>query len=268
MPGEGAARLHVLRVFCAAGGSGGNELGVFVDGAAVPADGRQPIAHELGFAETVFVDDLERAELRIFTPAVELPLAGHPLVGTAWLLREIGRPAEMLRPPAGEVAVRFDDESTFIAADPEWGPAFDFVEVGSPADVEALEGQPEGYGNVGIWAWIDRDAGTIRERVFVPEDGVPEDEATGSAALRLATQLDRPIEIHQGRGSVIQARPLDDGRAEIGGLVVLDEFREHSSPSRSRRGSSDEDAFRRKQRVTRKMKRRCPRRDSNSQPSG
>ena len=93
--------LHVLRVFCAEDGSGGNHLGVFLNGAEVAEEERQGIAHELAFAETVFVDDLERAELRIFTPEVELPLAGHPLVGTAWLLREEGTSVETLRPPAG-----------------------------------------------------------------------------------------------------------------------------------------------------------------------
>ena len=44
---------------------------------------RQAIARDLGFAETVFIDDPERAELRIFTPTVKLQLAGHPMVGTA-----------------------------------------------------------------------------------------------------------------------------------------------------------------------------------------
>lgn len=218
--------LHVLRVFCAEDESGGNALGVFLDGPAVPAGERQRIAHELGFAETVFVDDRERAEIRIFTPQTELPLAGHPLVGTAWLLREAGPAPEVLRPPAGEVPVRFERDLVFVAARPEWAPRFDFVEVGSPREVEALAGPPEGYGNVGVWSWISAEAGRIRERVFVPEAGVAEDEATGSAALRLCAQLGRPIEIHQGAGSLIHARPLDGGMAEIGGRVMLDEVRD------------------------------------------
>lgn len=217
--------LHVLRVFCAEDDSGGNPLGVFLDGPAVPEDERQGIAHELGFAETVFVDDRERAEIRIFTPEVELPLAGHPLVGTAWLLREEGTTPDVLRPPAGEAPVRFESEIAFVAARPEWGPRFDFVQVDSPREVESLAGPPEGSGNIGIWAWIAEDAGSIRERVFVPEAGVGEDEATGSAALRLCAQLDRPIEIHQGAGSLIYAGPLEGGMAEIGGRVVLDEVR-------------------------------------------
>lgn len=222
-----SAVLHVLRVFRAQDGSGGNPLGVFLDGPAVPAAARQGIARELGFAETVFVEDRDRGELRIYTPTVELPLAGHPLVGTAWLLRETGPPPQALRPPAGEIAVRFAGDLTFISGRPEWAPEFDFLELTAADEVDALDGQPDGFGNVGVWSWLDREAGTIRERVFVPEEGVPEDEATGAAAMRLVARLERPIEIHQGRGSVIRARPLGDGLVEIGGRVALDEQRDY-----------------------------------------
>lgn len=222
------AELTVLRVFCTPDGSGGNPLGVFLDGSAIPEAARQPIARDLAFAETVFVDDPERGELRIFTPEVELPLAGHPLVGTAWLLNERGIDVALLRPPAGEVPVRFAGELTQISGRPEWGPPFEFVQVDSADEVEALPGVPDGYGLVGVWAWIDESAGLIRERVFVPEAGVDEDEATGSAAMRLCTQLGREIEIRQGRGSVIHARPLADGTAEIGGRVVLEEVRAYA----------------------------------------
>ena len=223
-----ATRLHILRVFCAPDGSGGNELGVFLDGGNVSDAERRRVARDLGFSETVFVDDVERAELRIFTPAVELPLAGHPLVGSAWLLREQGTAPPVLRPPAGEVGVRFEDEFTLITARPEWAPRFDFVELASGPEVEALPGRPDEYGNVGVWAWLDESAGLIRERVFAPEEGIEEDEATGAAAMRLVARLGRQIEIRQGRGSVIHARPLEDGLVEIGGLTVLDEVRDYS----------------------------------------
>jgi predicted PhzF superfamily epimerase YddE/YHI9 len=222
------AALDVLRVFCAEDGSGGNPLGVFMDGAAVPETRRQAIARELGFAETVFVDDAGQGELRIYTPEVELPLAGHPLVGTAWLLRERGHEPATLRPPAGEVAVRFDGDLTGVAGRPEWGPPFEFVELGSPTEVEALDGPPDGYGLVGVWAWIDSARGLVRARVFVPEAGVFEDEATGSAAMRLCALVGREIEIRQGRGSVIYATPLGDGTAEIRGRVVTGERREYA----------------------------------------
>ena len=119
--------LHVLRVFCGEAGSGGNPLGVFLDGSEVPTEDRQGIAGELGFSETVFVDDAERGEMRIFTPAVELPFAGHPVVGTAWLLARERDAVAALRPPAGEVPVRTEDGLTYAAARPEWSPPFEFV---------------------------------------------------------------------------------------------------------------------------------------------
>jgi predicted PhzF superfamily epimerase YddE/YHI9 len=221
------ATLHVLRVFCAPDGSGGNPLGVFLDGAEVAEFDRQAVAADLGFAETVFVDNRERGEMRIFTPELELRLAGHPLVGTAWLLAQQGTPVEALRPPAGEVGVRYEDDLTWVTARPEWAPHFDLVELGSPAEVEALDGPPEGYGWVGMWAWLDEDARLIRERVFVPEAGIPEDEATGAAAMLLVAQLGREIEIRQGRGSVIHAAALDDGWVEIGGRVAPAETRDY-----------------------------------------
>jgi predicted PhzF superfamily epimerase YddE/YHI9 len=221
------ATLHVLRVFCAPDGSGGNELGVFLDGDEAAEADRQSVATELGYSETVFVDDRERGEMRIFTPELELGLAGHPLVGTAWLLAHEGTPVQTLRPPAGEVGVSDQGDITRVSARPEWGKEFEFVQLGSRDEVEALDGAPEGIGWVGIWAWIDESAGLIRERVFVPEAGIPEDEATGLAAMHLVARLRRPIEIRQGKGSVIYARPLEDGWVEIGGRVVLEEVRPH-----------------------------------------
>lgn len=222
------ATLHVLRVFTGDGGSGGNPLGVFLDGAAVPEQRRQAVAQRLGFAETVFVDDAERGALRIFTPGVELPFAGHPLVGSAWLLHREGFAADMLRPPAGEVSVRREDggQVTWIAGRPEWAPDFDFVELPSPFDVEALTGPPEGHGAVSMWSWLDEAAGVLRARVFVPAVGVPEDEATGAAAVRMGALLGRPITIRQGVNSILQAHPLPDGRVEVGGGVALVETRD------------------------------------------
>jgi predicted PhzF superfamily epimerase YddE/YHI9 len=198
-----------------------------VRGDEVPEERRQSIARDLGFAETVFVDGPDRGEMRIFTPEVELPLAGHPLVGTGWLLRERGFDVPMLRPPAGEVPVTFDGELVRVAANPEWGPPWEFRQMESAAEIDALTGPPED-GWIAAWAWIDEAAGLIRERVFVEEAGVDEDEATGSAALRLTALLDREIEIRQGEGSVLYAKPLGPERAEVAGRVVLDEVRDYS----------------------------------------
>lgn len=213
--------LEIVRVFCTEDDSGGNPLGVFRDGGAVPEGERQPIAKELMFSETVFMDDAERGEMRIFTPEMELPLAGHPLVGTAWVLREAGIDVPVLRPPAGEVDVRFEADVPYVAARPEWGPPWTIEQLDTPAQVDALDrrGQPNEYVP---WAWLDEEAGLIRMRAFARDDGILEDEATGSAALQLTARLGREIEIHQGKGSVLTARPLDEGRAEVGGRVVLD----------------------------------------------
>jgi predicted PhzF superfamily epimerase YddE/YHI9 len=214
--------LHVLRVFCAPEGGGGNPLGVFLDGDEVAEADRQEVAADLGFSETVFVDDPRRGVIRIFTPAEELEFAGHPSVGTAWLLAREREPVDVLRPAAGELPVRRDGEMTFIAARPEWAPWFDFVEVESTAEVDRLKGPPGGMDMVGVWAWLDEDAGVIRERVFASGVGIPEDEATGAAAVLLGARLGRPLEVCQGKGSRIIATPLEDGMVEIGGRVELD----------------------------------------------
>jgi predicted PhzF superfamily epimerase YddE/YHI9 len=221
-------RLHLLRVFCSDHGSGGNPLGVFLDGAEVPDEVRQRVASELGLPETVFVDDAARGEIRIFTPATELDFAGHPTVGTAWILAEERAPVEILRPPAGESAVRYEGGATFVCGRPEWGPPWELEQLESAADVDALDRAP---GDLCVaWSWLDEPVGTVRTRVFGARVGVPEDEATGSAAVRLGARLGRELDIRQGRGSRILARPRDDGWVEIGGHTVLDEVADHPLP--------------------------------------
>jgi predicted PhzF superfamily epimerase YddE/YHI9 len=218
--------LHVLRVFTDEGGDHGNPLGVFLDGRAISRAERQAIATELDFSETVFVDDAERGVIQIFTPAAEIPFAGHPTVGTAWLLARALRPVATLRPPPGEVDVREDGDHTFVAARAEWCPPFTYVEHGDAAAIDALDSSAA-RDDVYNWAWIDRAAGLVRARGFYPRHSIEEDEATGSAALALSVALGREIEVHQGRGSVIHSRPLGDGRAEIGGAVAMVERRNH-----------------------------------------
>ena len=186
------------------------------------------MAADLGLSETVFVDDAAAGEIRIFTPTVELDFAGHPTVGTAWLLAREGSPVPTLRPPAGEVPVRYDGELSFVAGRPEWPPQYHFEELSSAEDVEALDGPPAGHDMVGAWAWIDEAAGILRSRVFPVAIGVPEDEATGAAAVQLCGQLAVPVDIRQGRGSRILARPREGGAVEIGGRSVLDEVRDYS----------------------------------------
>ena len=220
-------RLHVLKVFVGDGGAGGNPLGVFVEGSEVPKEDRQRVAASLGFSETVFVEDASRGALRIFTPGTELPFAGHPLVGTAWLLESEGFEVPAVRPPAGEVPVRFEGDLTFISGRPEWAPEFEHVRLESPAEVDALTGPPEGHDLAGVWAWEDEAEGRVRVRVFAPRLGVAEDEATGAHAVRLAALLGREITIRQGEGSLVLATPRRDGTVEIGGRTEPVEVRDY-----------------------------------------
>ncbi len=67
----------------------GNQLGVFTNAHGIPEELLQPLARELNFAETVFVYAAAadgHARMRIFTPRSELPFAGHPVLGTAFVL--------------------------------------------------------------------------------------------------------------------------------------------------------------------------------------
>lgn len=221
-------RLHVLRVFIGPDGRGGNPLGIFLDGAAIAPGRRQAVAVDLGFSETVFVDDAAEGAIRIFTPGRELPFAGHPTVGTGWLFRETGAPATTLRPPAGDVPFRHDAERTWIRARPEWVHPIRVEEVATVAEVE--NAVPLSMGDPGryVWSWIDEPAGVLRSRYFATDVGIIEDEATGAAAVLMGHLIGRPITILQGVGSEILVRPQPDGTIEIGGRVELVETREYA----------------------------------------
>ncbi|NYE40458.1 PhzF family phenazine biosynthesis protein [Streptomyces fulvorobeus] len=210
--------IDVLRVFCGPDGRHGNALGVVREGAAYPDEAsRQKLARTLGFSETVFVDDPERGRVDIYTPGTRLPFAGHPLVGTAWLLD-----LEVLELPVGDVFARQDGEFTWISARPEWVPPRTLERYASAAQVEALTGPPPGEGWLYVWAWEDEAAGRVRARAFPRRgDGIAEDEATGAAALLLSSALGRALNIRQGRGSQILAAPAPDGTVEVGGRVLL-----------------------------------------------
>jgi trans-2,3-dihydro-3-hydroxyanthranilate isomerase len=111
-------RFHIVDVF-AESPRAGNPLAVVRDAADLDAAAMQEIAREFGFSETTFlVSDpraaLEGARVRIFTPAQELPFAGHPTLGTAWVIREhlADRRVDSLELElgVGRVPVRFEVE--------------------------------------------------------------------------------------------------------------------------------------------------------------
>ena len=221
--------VAVLRVFTDADGRFGNPLGV-VDAAAVPAHRRQALATELGYSETVFIDlptaGSATAHARIFTPAIELPFAGHPTVGAGWWLRERGTPVRTLQVPAGVLTVRYAGDLTAVVARAEWGPEFVIHDLSSVEQVLAAD--PHDYADDAyhyLWAWESRDLGRLRCRMFANEIGVPEDEATGSAAVRMTEYLSRDLTITQGKGSRIYTTWSPDGWVVVAGKVVDDGVR-------------------------------------------
>jgi trans-2,3-dihydro-3-hydroxyanthranilate isomerase len=89
---------------------GGNPLAVFPDAGGLDPDQMQAIAQTFNLSETTFVTggDSSSYDVRIFTPREELGFAGHPTIGTAWVLRHLGRltaDSFVQRSPAGETAV-------------------------------------------------------------------------------------------------------------------------------------------------------------------
>ena len=79
---------------------GGNQLAVFPDARGLPEDRLQAITREFNFSEVTFVyppqDPAHTARVRIFTPTREVPFAGHPTIGTAIALYDLGRGSDLV----------------------------------------------------------------------------------------------------------------------------------------------------------------------------
>jgi predicted PhzF superfamily epimerase YddE/YHI9 len=216
--------VTVLRVFTDSHGNFGNPLGV-VDAATVDPDHHQRIATELGYSETIFVSSpaagATTADARIYTPLTELAFAGHPTVGASWWLQSTGRPIHTLHVPAGVVQVHDNGGLTTVSARSEWSPQFaihDLHSVDELADADPADFSDDVAHY--LWAWSDEGAGSLRSRMFAANLGVAEDEATGSAAVRITDYLTRDLHITQGRGSVIETTWSPDGWVQVGGRVV------------------------------------------------
>ena len=221
--------VTVLRVFSDSDGNFGNPLGV-VDAGQVQVGDRQRLATQLGYSETVFVDlpaaGSSTAHATIYTPRTQLPFGGHPTVGASWWLRENGSPINTLQIPAGIVQVGYDEHRTRISAPAEWAPEFALHEFGSADDVLAADPTdfPDDTAHY-LWAWTDRATGSLRVRMFAANLGVPEDEATGSAAMRITDYLSQNLRITQGNGSVIETTWSAEGWVGVAGRVVNDGVR-------------------------------------------
>jgi predicted PhzF superfamily epimerase YddE/YHI9 len=125
--------------------------------------------------------------------------------------------------PAGIVQVRYDDDVTAISARSEWAPELAIHDLESIDELAAAD--PADFSDDVshyLWAWIDESTGAVRSRVFCENLGVAEDEATGSAAVRMTDYLSRDLTITQGKGSVIHTTWSPEGWVQVAGRVVDD----------------------------------------------
>ena len=221
----------------------GNQVAVFTDAREIPEEQLQPLAREINFSETVFVYPAAgdgHARIRIFTPSLELPFAGHPVLGTAFVL---GGPLQLdelrLETGAGVVPIRLERDGSRIvfgwmrqpavAFGPfdgaeellallgveesgppvelyRQGPGHVLIELDSPQAVAALKPDVAALQELNPYGTccFAREGEIWKARVFVPAHGVAEDPATGSAAGPLALHLARHGRI--GFGDEIEIR--------------------------------------------------------------
>jgi trans-2,3-dihydro-3-hydroxyanthranilate isomerase len=227
---------QVLRVFTR-DDLGGNHLGVVTDVDGLDASSMQQIAAELGFSETIFLWPQQSGVpmVRIFTPAAEMPFAGHPLVGAAWTVATTGAvDVGRLQCGVGEIPFRVEGGAVWVdtpmVADVEraaggeemaaasglpttgriwWARMpIPYLVVEAPS-AEAVAGTTPDFGALlagpaGEAAYLfAREGSHVKARFFAAGLGVPEDPATGSAAAALAAVLAFEGE-RQGRLSIDQ----------------------------------------------------------------
>ncbi|HEY4422422.1 MAG TPA: PhzF family phenazine biosynthesis protein, partial [Pseudonocardia sp.] len=113
------AELVIVDVFCGSGHTAGNRLAVIIGGDTDLA-ARQQRAAELGYSETVFLDDVDGGVVDIYTPSIRLPFTGHPLVGVSRLLRARLGACDVVHPGAGAVPTWPDGDFSWVSGRPEW----------------------------------------------------------------------------------------------------------------------------------------------------
>ena len=232
MLGESVLDYWVVDVF-ADNAFAGNPLAVVLDADALSTAQMQAVAREFNLSETTFPVRTTTADanylLRIFTPTAELPFAGHPSVGTAWLMQSLGRvePGRVVQEcGAGLLPLQVDaagatltggeavvsdavdpapllaavglEANDFAGTEPRWagtGINWAFLHVTDEAvararpdlaRLTALSESGADRAGVSLLSWKD---GQAHARVFAGGFGVPEDPATGSAALGLGVWL-------------------------------------------------------------------------------
>jgi len=115
----------------------GNQLAVFMDAENLSTAQMQQMAREINFAESTFVTKLDKAnnkaEIRIFTPAHEMQFAGHPIIGTSWVLMNKifeNSPNEIkLEVPIGPISINKSDDLIWLkAAQPKFWDTFSKID--------------------------------------------------------------------------------------------------------------------------------------------
>lgn len=216
---------HELRfkVFVDKHGKFGDPVSLVVDeGRHLNFEERLRITAEIGNVETVFVNDLATNGVSIYHAQGEVDFAGSTLIGTAWALEQLkNQPIAQIRCKRGVVLVRHEDDIYWIQADTgnnigDW----QYQQLETPHDVEAIDTSNTKDRKKMVWAWIDQTQGLIRARTFADAIGMPEVQGNGSGAMNLANQLQRQITIIHGEGAVIYAKPLSGNVAEVGGRVT------------------------------------------------
>ncbi|MDP1721835.1 MAG: PhzF family phenazine biosynthesis protein [Candidatus Gottesmanbacteria bacterium] len=200
----------------------GNPVGVILDeGNQIDTKERQRIATQLGFSESVFINNLRTGKVSIFNPREEVPFAGHAMVGTAWFINKTRNPSLDCLTCAGSVIKTWRDmEFTWIRANLDMMPPWQYEQLKNATEVEHFSSKIAlSKKHTFVWAWIDERKGLIRARTFAPDWGTPEDEGNGSGSMKLAATLGRSIEIMHGKGSIIYAKPWESDFADVGGRV-------------------------------------------------
>jgi predicted PhzF superfamily epimerase YddE/YHI9 len=217
-------RLTTLRVFVDSDGDHGNPVGIVVDEECRLNEAmRIAITKATGFSECVFIDDVAKHKIRIYTGQTEISFAGHAALGAAWFISHIlGVDTSVLAGVEGDIEVATSDNILWVAAELRTTPPWWHERLEDTAELAALTGpQSPSQVHTQLWAWADERAGLVHSRTFASAWGIPEDEANGSGCMRLAAALGRELEVVHGAGSVIFARPSVPGMAQVGGRVAF-----------------------------------------------
>jgi predicted PhzF superfamily epimerase YddE/YHI9 len=214
--------MDIIRIFVNEKGEYGNPHCVVIDNEKKLDDqSRQAFATKMGLSETVFVNDNASGNVSIFSPIRQCPFAGSALVGTAWLLNKLNKkPLDFLLSNDVKVPTWQEGGATYIRMAKSILPNWNYEQLSTPAEVEKLTlADTKNKEHMFVWAWIDESAGLVRARTFAFDWGIPEDPANGSGSMRLADSVGKEITVIHGLGSIIHARPVEDGLIEVGGLV-------------------------------------------------